>query len=73
MEEESRFGMTIPCMKVIGLMTKLMEEEDSSIKMEMSTKEIGKMIKHMGKEYISIKMVPAILGVGSKMLSMVMV
>lgn len=43
-------------MKAGGRMTKLMEEEDSFMQMEIFTKEIGLMIKHMALVHTHIPM-----------------
>ena len=51
-------------------MTRPMEEEDSSMRMETSMKGIGKMINLMGGVFTFTKMDQAIQDSGSKMFSM---
>ena len=53
-ERASRSGLTDPCMKVTGSITRLMEREDLFTLMVMSTMESGKMIRLTAMESIAI-------------------
>ena len=49
-----KFGLMVQCMKVIGLMEKLVEEVDLFMQTVMFMMDIGKMIKHMDLEFTHI-------------------
>ncbi len=67
MEEENRFGLISLCTKVIGRITKQMEEVDLFIQTVMFMKANGEMIKHMDRVFTTIMMVQATMDSGLRM------
>ena len=53
-EKASRFGLTDPCMKDTGSITRLMEREDLFTLMVMSTMESGRRTRLMATESTAI-------------------
>jgi hypothetical protein len=67
MEEENRFGLISHCTKVIGRITKQMEEVDLFIQTVMFMKANGEMIRHMDRVFTTIMMVQATMDSGLRM------
>lgn len=70
MGKESKYGKISLCMRGIGKMIELMEEEGLFMHQEMFMKDNGKMIKLMGMEYIRELMDQLILVIGTRINSM---
>lgn len=66
MGKESKYGKISLCMRAIGKMIELMEEEGLFMHQGMFMKDNGKMIKLMGMEYIRELMDQLILVIGTR-------